>query len=164
MFLLFWYNLTAWSTKKYCLPVTQGHNWHVDYLSVILFLLWMSSTCLTCLCSKQSNCVKVSKFDDTLDSFWLCMHWYLYITVFLLPYVHFMKFPSTVSLYFISSLHFGIIIYIPSINSLKKKKVLGWWVPFYQNDPLKCVRVLRHEPHTLVQTILEYSPWAHKPT
>ena len=31
---------TAWNTKMLsacCLPVTKGHNWHTDYLSVILF-------------------------------------------------------------------------------------------------------------------------------
>ena len=34
---VFW---PAWNTNMVsacCLPVTEGHNWHIDYLSVILF-------------------------------------------------------------------------------------------------------------------------------
>ena len=34
------YISTAWSTNMLnscCLPVTKGHNWHIDYLSVTLF-------------------------------------------------------------------------------------------------------------------------------
>ena len=36
---------TAWSTmvlSAFCQSVTKGRNWHIDYLSLILFLSWMS--------------------------------------------------------------------------------------------------------------------------
>ena len=53
--------LTDWNTEMLsacCLPVTKGHNWHIDYLSVTPLLSWVSGMYLTCLCSKQSNYVK----------------------------------------------------------------------------------------------------------
>ena len=50
------HNLTAWSTNvlsTYCQPVTKGHNWHIDYLSVVLFCHG-EQLYLTCLCAKQA--------------------------------------------------------------------------------------------------------------
>ena len=53
---------TAWSTKVLsacCQPVTKGHSWHIDYLSVILFCHGLGGMYLTPLCSKQSNYIQI---------------------------------------------------------------------------------------------------------
>ena len=76
-------NLTSWSAKmlSQCyLPVTKGHNWHIDYLSVILFCHgWVACTWYAFAPSSWLWCLPLL----------LCVLLGLALWSPILPYVHF---------------------------------------------------------------------------